>query len=115
MQSPGPARFDSELGEAVQSCQRLLETARNHRVRSSGQRAVTPGITINRKPMEECSATGSTRLMPKITKAIATAIPARPYTVNAVTNSSANCTLDLLPVNRDRSPRDLCAGARREV
>src|SRR5581483_11932440 len=112
MQRLAPARFDSEPGEAARSYQPSLESALCHRLRSSGQRAATPGITMSRKPMGACSATESTRLMPNSTKAIAKTTPAAAYNASAPTNNSANCTSDLLSVNWDRSPSDLCAGIR---
>src|SRR5215471_4865938 len=112
MQRLAPARFDSGPGEAARSYQPLLETALSQRVRSSGQSAATPGMTMSRKPMGECSATESTRLMPNSTNATAKATPAAAYAASAPTNNSANSTSDLLSVNGDRSPSDLRAGIR---
>src|SRR5215468_198584 len=53
--------------------------------------------------------------MPNSTKANAKTAPAKPYIARAATKNSAACILRLLPVNRDRGPRDLRAAIGREM
>src|SRR5690349_4422971 len=61
------------------------DTLLSQRESNSGQSAAAPGRTISRKPSGACSATGSTRRMPQVTKAAAKSAPATAYTASVST------------------------------